>query len=52
MPPVVDDCRFPIAVGVPSMKDRINRLRDSGAVALVGIVLLAGTGLGVLLATH
>jgi hypothetical protein len=34
------------------MKDRIDRLRDSGMVALAGVVLLAGAGLGLLLATH
>jgi hypothetical protein len=34
------------------MKNRIDRLCDSGAVALVGVVLLAGAGLGLLLATH
>jgi len=30
----------------------LGRLCDSGAVALVGVVLLAGAGLGLLLATH
>jgi hypothetical protein len=34
------------------MKNRIGRLRDSGAAALVGVVLLAGAGLGLLLAAH
>jgi hypothetical protein len=34
------------------MKNRISRLCDSGAVALAGVVLLAGAGLGLLLATH
>jgi hypothetical protein len=34
------------------MKDRIDRLRDSGMVALAGVVLLAGAGLGLLLAAH
>ena len=34
------------------MKHRIDRLRDSGMVALAGVVLLAGAGLGLLLATH
>ena len=31
------------------MKDRISRLRDGGVVALAGVVLLAGAGLGLLL---
>jgi len=34
------------------MKNRIDRLRDSGMVALAGVALLAGAGLGLLLATH
>jgi hypothetical protein len=34
------------------MKNRIDRLRDSGVIALAGVVLLAGAGLGLLLATY
>src|SRR3954463_11560104 len=52
VPPPADDRRFLAAVGVPSMKNRISRLCDSGAVALAGGVLLAGAGLGLLLAAH
>jgi len=43
---------LPIAVGAPSMRGRIGRLRDSGMVALAGVALLAGAGLGLLLAAH
>jgi hypothetical protein len=51
-PPEADDPGFPVAVGVISMKDRIGRLRDDGVAALAGVVLLAGAGLGLLLAVH
>jgi hypothetical protein len=34
------------------MKNRIGRLRDCGVAALAGVVLLAGAGLGLLLAAH